>query len=685
MRMATAVLVLASAACVQTVHYDGGVRDSGVVLDQGPCPPGGSLCGDICVDLSNDGTNCGACGVTCPFAVQCLNGRCDDGNCPMNELRCSGVCANPMTSSDHCGGCNMPCDRGFACVAGQCSANTCVAGFMQCGAECADLQVDARFCGRCDRACAAGEACVAGMCVMSTCREGLTQCGADCTDVRFDPRHCGSCERTCPAGQRCSLGVCEEVPCSGPGMTRCDQLCVNSLTDPANCGRCRLRCASGVCSNGVCRADALRPRWAVAFGTIGEDTVKGIALDAMGNVYATGSFDGPLTVAGQTIMPRGRTDVFVASFTAAGTLRWIRGFGGLGADQAQAVVAGNNGLLYVVGYYSGQFVSATQGAVAGPGQLDGFALALDLATGTERAFGSFGGPGFEVLSSVAFADGRLVVGGWFSDELTIGATHLVSSGRDDVLLLSLDPNLLRPIWVRGFGGVNDDHAYGVQLDVTGKVFVGGGVESAFSWGRSRLVTAGESDGFVAATDSVGTPLWAERFGGAQGDSVQGLVLDGAGGVMATGFFRGTAQYPNGLTIAARGSDVIAFPLTGDGVAGMPHTWGSLNDDTGYGIARGRDGRWLVTGSLRDGADFGLGPVDTYFLSADAFVAGFDANWTARSVPTVQGVRNDNGYAVAIAADGSSFWGGNFTLGGNLGLGFVDGAGGADGFIVAVGP
>lgn len=678
--------VVGAAGCgVQSVRYDGSVRDAAVASDQGPCPPGGSLCGDICVDLTNDRSNCGACGTSCPFAVQCVNARCDDGNCAMGELRCAGECANPMTSPDHCGGCNQPCDRGFACVAGRCSADTCVPGFVRCGTECTDLQVDARFCGRCDRACGVGQACVAGSCVMSMCRDGLTQCGPDCTDLRFDPRHCGSCVRSCPAEQRCSLGMCEEVPCSGNGMTRCDQLCVNSLTDPANCGRCRLRCASGVCSNGVCRADALRPRWAVSFGTVGEDTVKGISLDGSNNVYVVGSYDGPLTLNGRLMLtPRGRTDVFVASYTADGTLRWIRGFGGRGADQAQAVVAANNGLVYIVGYYSGEFVSATQGNVAGPGQLDAFVLALDQATGTERAFASIGGVGFEVLSSVAFADGRLVVGGWFSEEITIGGTRLVSSGRDDVLLVSLEPNLLRPIWARGFGGINDDHAYAVQLDVTGRVFVGGGVESSFAWGRSRLMSLGESDGFVAATDSVGTPLWAERFGGAQSDSVQGLTLDGMGGVMATGFFRGTAQYPMGLTIAARGSDVIAFPLSGDGIAGMPHIWGSLNDDTGYAIARGRDGRWMITGTIRDGADFGLGPVDTYFLSADAFAAGFDANWMPRSVPTVQGVRNDNGYAVAIATDSTAYWGGSFTLGGNLGLGFVDGAGGSDGFIVAVG-
>jgi hypothetical protein len=669
------------------IRPDGALpMDAGRADASGPCPPGGTLCGEVCVDTVTDRTNCGACGVTCAFAVACVDGRCDDGNCPAGRVRCGAACVDPRASAEHCGGCGNPCDRGVACVDGACASGVCLPGFVRCGRDCAELSADARHCGACGAACAAGQGCVEGRCVASMCREGLVQCGASCTDLRFDPRHCGACGRACASTQRCSLGMCEEVPCTGMGMTRCRQSCVNILTDPSNCGVCDVRCPSGMCSGGRCVENTLRPRWAVSFGTVGEDAVRGVAVDPAGNVYVAGSFDGPMTLGGRVALTtRGRTDAFVASYTSAGALRWARSFGGRGMDEANAIAVGTNGRVYVAGYFSGEFVTETGGTVAGPGQLDGFALALDAATGAERAVRVVGGLGFEVLSAVSFRAGRLVFGGRFSDTLAMESERLTSAGRDDALVFTADPNTLRPIWSRAFGGVNDDRVNAVLLDDAGRVFFGGNHEASVTWGRSTVVSRGSSDGFVAAMDATGAPQWAERFGGEQADSVQGLETDGAGGLVGVGFFRGTAQYPLGMTIAARGSDVIMFPVSIAGVPAMPRTWGSVADDLGYGVARGSDGRWLLAGSVHNGANFGLGDIETYFLTADAFVAGFDRAWTARSVPTVQGARDDAGYAVAIGPDNSAVWGGTFTLGGNLGLGFVPGAGGTDGFIVYVGP
>jgi len=686
---ALGVLVLcvsALAACgAPIVRPDGAlVRDASVEAS-GPCPSGASLCGEVCVDLTNDRTNCGGCGVVCGFGVPCLDGRCDDGNCPMGRIRCGAACYDPLTSVANCGGCNNPCDRGIACVAGRCDPGTCATGFVRCGLDCADLSQDVRHCGRCGHACAPGQACVGGMCVMSNCRAGLTQCGASCTDPRFDPMNCGMCGRMCGSTQRCSLGRCEDIPCTGAGMSRCGQACVNLLTDATNCGRCEVRCPSGMCSNGRCVETTLRPRWAVSFATVGEDAVRGVSIDPAGNVYVVGSFDGPMLLGSITLTPRGRTDAFVASYTSAGALRWARAIGGLGADEALAVQASGDGQLFVAGYFTGELVTATQGTIVGPGQLDGFALSLDPANGAERAVFTVGGRGFEVLSAVAYRNGRLVLGGRFSDEIRVGAARLVSAGRDDGLLIAMDPGSFRPIWARAFGGVNDDRVQAVLLDPDGRVFFGGGMEASLTWGRSALMASGQSDGFIAATDRTGTPQWAQRFGGAEADSVQGLEFDGAGGIVATGFFRGTALYPNGMTIAASGSDVIVVPVTVEGVVGMPRIWGSSNDDGAYAIARGADGRWLLAGTLKDGMDFGLGPIDSYRLGADAFLAGFDSAWRAQSVPTVQGAGDDVGFAVAVAPDNSAVWGGTFTLGANLGLGFVPGAGGTDGFIVYVSP
>lgn len=682
-------LLCASAltACgAPVVRPDGSLVRDATVDVSGPCPAGASMCGEVCVDTTNDRANCGACGVTCGFGVPCQDGRCDDGNCPAGQVRCGDRCFDPRTSEDNCGGCNNPCDRGVACVAGRCDPGTCVAGFERCGADCAQLSQDIRHCGACGAACAAGQACMDSMCVRFSCREGLTQCGSTCTDPRFDPENCGSCGHRCSSSQRCSSGRCEDVPCTGAGMSRCHLACVDLLNDPANCGRCDVRCASGRCSAGMCVQDVLRPQWVVSFETPGEDAVYGVSIDPAGNVYVAGSFSGSMRLsASTTLETRGQADAFIASYTRTGTLRWARSVGGLGSDEALAINATADGRLYVGGYFTGQIVTATRGTITGAGQLDPFLLSLDPATGNERAVLTMGGIGFDVFTSIAYRNGRLVVGGRFSESMRVGTTDLTAAGRLDGLVFAADPTTLAPIWGRAFGSVNDDHINAVLLDNAGRVYFGGSMTVSVTWGRSSLLSAGQADGVVGSLDSVGTPQWAVRFGGAEEDSVNALEYDGTGSILAAGYFRGTAEYPGGTTIAARGSDVIVLPVTPEGVAGMPRIWGSLNDDGAYGIARGPDGRWLITGQIKSNIDFGLGPIATYRLSADAFMAGFDSAWRPMSVPTVQGADNDVGTAVAAAPDNAAAWGGRYTFGGNLGLGFVPGAGGTDGFLVYVSP
>ena len=53
-------------------------------------PPGQTICGDICVDLSSDAAHCGSCTQTC-LSTQ----TCSDGVCLSSP--CDGLCATPET------------------------------------------------------------------------------------------------------------------------------------------------------------------------------------------------------------------------------------------------------------------------------------------------------------------------------------------------------------------------------------------------------------------------------------------------------------------------------------------------------------------------------------------------------------------------------------------------------------
>lgn len=91
------------------------------------CPPGQTLCGGICVDLSSDANHCGACGNACPPGKFCVGGICS--TCPTGSVDCSGNCVDTNTNANHCGGCGNICPPGYSCDGGSCKPGTST-GFL---------------------------------------------------------------------------------------------------------------------------------------------------------------------------------------------------------------------------------------------------------------------------------------------------------------------------------------------------------------------------------------------------------------------------------------------------------------------------------------------------------------------------------------------------------------------------
>lgn len=121
------------------------------------CPPSTPLCGDACVDLQTDPSNCGACGLACDADQACRFGFC--GPVP--------ACDGPL---------------------------------VLCGDECVDLQTDQRHCGWCDTLCQAWEHCTAGVCIedpLPPCDVTQIRCDDVCVNFLSDDMNCGDCGRAC--------------------------------------------------------------------------------------------------------------------------------------------------------------------------------------------------------------------------------------------------------------------------------------------------------------------------------------------------------------------------------------------------------------------------------------------------------------------------------------------------------
>lgn len=253
------------------VCMEGETCESGVCrCGDGPaCPPGQGCCGGDCVDVNNDGANCGSCGNACEAGQVCDMGMCVTPACvPACEMgnTCCGMSCYALSGDlTHCGSCAVDCTigRGETCSMGMCRCggapgcmgtpeSTC------CGARCANVRTDVANCGMCGRACGPGETCANGMCGCGagpSCGGGRQCCGGACADVLNDRNNCGACGTRCSGSQQCCSGACVDTNTNTSHCGRCGNSCAGDTVDRCVAGTCSCGTRGGPCGLlGICAA-----------------------------------------------------------------------------------------------------------------------------------------------------------------------------------------------------------------------------------------------------------------------------------------------------------------------------------------------------------------------------------------------------------------------------------------------
>jgi hypothetical protein len=181
-------------------------------------------------------------------------------------------------------------------------------------------------------------------------------------------------------------------------------------------------------------------RWSQTLGAMNTEFLSRVQLDAAGNAVVVGRFDSPtLTLGTQTLTNFGGSfvaDALIATYTAAGALRWARNVGGTSTD------LGNDAAFDAMGnvWFAGSFrLSADlgMGSVAAVG-LDGFLVQYS-PTGTVRTAQRYGGSSEDEVVSVRAVPGATLIAGHFTLSTTIGTTALTSLGSRDVFAARLVP------------------------------------------------------------------------------------------------------------------------------------------------------------------------------------------------------------------------------------------------------
>lgn len=285
---------------------------TGPATESAQCAPGLSRCLDVCVDLSSDRNNCGACGHPCTAEQGCHGGACTGARpiCPggleSGEDSCNGVCVDLQSDPANCGACFNDCE-GTPCIAGVCDQPTCTEGLTPCGDVCVDLQTDAANCGACGAPCGNNQFCEGGICMGGDqlCAPGLSLCGFGfCVDLQTDPANCGECGVPCGNDEICQGGLCTLLAaeassetdilldCGALDLADCGGVCVDLQSDRTNCGTCGNPCTEVEdCLSGIC-AGVVEEMPLVDCSALGLSSCGGACLDLQtdaGNCGACGN------------------------------------------------------------------------------------------------------------------------------------------------------------------------------------------------------------------------------------------------------------------------------------------------------------------------------------------------------------------------------------------------------------
>jgi hypothetical protein len=397
-----------------------------------------------------------------------------------------------------------------------------------------------------------------------------------------------------------------------------------------------------------------------------------IAVDAAGNVYTVGYFQGTVDFdpgAGvHNLTAVGPYDVFISKLDASGAFVWAKQMGGAAGSIGTSIALDAAGNIYTTGYFFG-VGDFDPGAgvhnLTSAGNNDIFVSKLD-ASGNFVWAKNIGGTGDERAYSIAVdMAGNVYTTGYFKSTSDFdpgaGTYNLTPLGGEDIFVSKLDPSG-NFVWADGMDGTNDERGWAVAVDAVGNVYTTGTFYGTVDFdpgvGVNNLVSAGSNDMFITKLNTSGALVWAKRIGGAAGDEIgRAIAIDG-GNVYTTGEFNGTVDFDPGAGVfnltSAGNADMFVSKLDTSGTFIWAKSIGGISTDAGYGIAVDGAGNVYTTGRFSDTVDFDPGAGTFHLMSAgldDIFVSKLDASGNFVWAGRMGGTSIDEGNSIAVDAGG----------------------------------
>jgi len=363
--------------------------------------------------------------------------------------------------------------------------------------------------------------------------------------------------------------------------------------------------------------------WAKKMGGTNYDMGHSIAVDASGNVYTIGQFQGIADFdpgAGTAnLTSSGSNDIFISKLDASGNFVWVKQFAGTSSNVGTSIAVDALGNVYTTGYFNGTAnfdPGAGTANLTSAGFTDAFISKLDASgnfvwvkqfTGTSSIYG---------FSIAVDASENVYTTGYFFQTADFdpgpGTFNLTSAGYDDVFISKLDASG-NFVWVKQFGDIYNDRGTSIAVDASGNVYTAGSFYETIDFdpgaGVFNLTSSGYADFFISKLDASGNFVWAKKMGGSSSETEISIAIDASENVYCTGRFQGTINVNSGpgiTNLTSNGAfDIFISKFNALGTFVWARKIGGSSNEIGTSIAVDASNVY-ITGYFNGTVDFDPG-------------------------------------------------------------------------------
>ena len=263
----------------------------------------------------------------------------------------------------------------------------------------------------------------------------------------------------------------------------------------------------------------------------------------------------------------GTSNFYLLKIDSTGTFNWSKTYGGSGIEQGHSISLKPNGHYLLTGYSNSY----------GNGGYDILNIEID-SLGNEIWNNSYGGTDWDFAY-----DNTILLNG---DAIISGSTHSIGNGNLDAYVMRIDNNG-DSLWIKNYGSSGDDVIYRTIL-TSDNYIIGIG---------STTTSNGDKDIFLLKMDENGDTLWTKTFGTTLNDEGFEIKETNTGNYLICGY----------IEAAGLGKEGYYFETDTIGTVLWTQVYGGANEETFNALAiKTGENRFYAA---RETSSFGNGEYD----------------------------------------------------------------------------